>query len=110
MCTVPYTVSKISNKNAYKLDLLKTMRNHNMSHVSQLDHYTPQVVGQTSSEPHPVIVNDLEEWEVKQILDSNLYYPMLHNLIEWGGYNHIHTTWEPLENLENARKLINEWH
>jgi hypothetical protein len=44
-----YTVSKIINKNAYKLDLPKTMRNHNVFHVLQLDHYTPPVVGQPSS-------------------------------------------------------------
>ena len=36
--TVPYTVSKIINKNAYKLDLLKTMRNHNVFHGLHLDH------------------------------------------------------------------------
>jgi len=33
----PYTVSKIINQNAYKLDLAKTMRNHNVVHVSQHD-------------------------------------------------------------------------
>jgi len=38
--TGPYTVSKIINKNAYKLDLQSTMRNHNVFHVSLLDHYT----------------------------------------------------------------------
>ena len=33
----PYTVSKVISRNAYKLDLPKTMRNHNVFHVSQLD-------------------------------------------------------------------------
>ena len=32
-----YTVSKIINQNAYKLNLPKTMRNHNVFHVSHLD-------------------------------------------------------------------------
>jgi len=36
--TGPYTISKIIIKNAYKLDLPKTMRNHNVFHVLQLDH------------------------------------------------------------------------
>jgi len=60
--TEPYMVSKIISKTAYKLDLPKTKRNHNVFHVSQLDHDTLPVPGQPSSEPHPVIVDDSEEW------------------------------------------------
>jgi len=45
--TGPYTVIKIINENAYKLDLPKTMRNHNVFHVSQLNWYTRPVTGQT---------------------------------------------------------------
>jgi hypothetical protein len=103
-------VSKIINKHAYKLDMPKTMRNHNVFHVSQLDHYTPPVVGQPSSEPHPVIVEDSEEWEVERILDSKQLYRKLHYLVRWAGYSHIRTSWEPFENLENARELIDEFH
>ena len=39
----PYTVSKIINQNAYKLNLPKTMRNHNVFHVSHLDRCTPRL-------------------------------------------------------------------
>jgi hypothetical protein len=59
--TGPYTVSNINNKNAYKLNLPKTMRNHNVFHVSQFNHYTPPVVGQPSSQPHPDIVDDSKQ-------------------------------------------------
>jgi len=41
----PYTVSKIINKNPYKLDLPNTMRNHNVFQVSLLDLYTTPVAG-----------------------------------------------------------------
>jgi len=68
--TGPYTVSKINNKNPYKQELPRTRRNHNVVQVSQLNHYTLPVVGQPSSEQHPVIVADWEGWEVEQILDS----------------------------------------
>jgi len=108
--TGPYTVTKIINKNAYKLDLPKTWQNHNVFHVSQLDHYTPPVVGQPPSEPHPVIVDHSEEWEVECILDSAQCYRKLHYLVLWAGYSHIRTNWEPIENLENARELIDEFH
>jgi hypothetical protein len=33
----PYTVTKVFYRNAYKLDLPKTMRNHNVFYVAQLD-------------------------------------------------------------------------
>ena len=68
--TGPYTVSMIINKNPFKLDLPKTMQNHNVCHVSQLDNYTLLVVGQPSSEPHPVILDNSKEWEVEWIFDS----------------------------------------
>jgi hypothetical protein len=74
MHTGLYTVSKIINNNVYKLHLLKTMRNHNFFDLSQLDHYTLLVVGQLSSERHPPIVDDSEEWEVEWNLDTKLHY------------------------------------
>jgi len=108
--TGPYTVCKIINMNASKLDLPKTMRNHNVFHVSQVYHYTPPVVGQPSSEPHPVIVDDSEEWQVARILDSKQCYQKLHYLVHCAGYSHIRTGWEPFENHENARELIDQFH
>jgi len=108
--TGPCTASKIINKNAYKLDLPKTMRNHNVFDVLQIDHYTPLVVGQPSSEPHQVIVDNSEEWEVEPILDSNQRYRKLHYLVEWAGYSHIPRSWEPFGKLENACELIDKFH
>jgi hypothetical protein len=105
-----YTVSKIINKNGYQLDLPKTMWNHNVFHVSQLHHYTPPVVGQPFWEPHPVIVDDSEEWEVKRILDSKQRSRTLYYRIQWAGYNHKRTSCEPFKTLENTRELIDTFH
>jgi hypothetical protein len=108
----PYTVSKIINQKAYKLDFPKTMRNHNVFHISELDRYTPPVVGQPPSEPHPTIVDvpGDEEWEVDRIADSKRRYRKLHYLIQWAGYSHVQTSSEPAENLENAQELVDEFH
>jgi len=106
----PYTVSKTINENAYKLDMPKTMLNHNVFHVSLLDRYTPPTIGQPSSEPHPVIVDDSEQWEVDRILDSKRCYRKLHYLVQWAGYRHVRTSWEPAANLENTRELVEEFH
>jgi len=80
-CTAPYMVIIIINKNAYKLDLPKTIRNNNVFHVLQLDKYTPLVIAQLSSESNPVLVYSSDDWEVQQILDSMQCYRMLYNLV-----------------------------
>ena len=88
------------------------MRNHNVFHVSLLDRYTPPVGSQPVSEPYPVVVDDSaeEEWEMEWLLDSNLRYRKLHNLVQWAGYNYLRTSWEPAENLGNAQELVDEFH
>jgi hypothetical protein len=106
----PYTVSQTRNKNAYKLDMPKMRRNHNVFHSSLFKRNTPPTTGQPSSEPHPVIVDDSDEWEVDQILDSKRRYGTLHYLVQQAGYSHIHTSWEPAANLENTWELVEEFH
>jgi len=83
--TGQYTVSKMINKNAYPLDLPKAMQNYNVFHMSQLNYYTPPVIGQRSSEPHAVIVDNSEERDVERINDSKQGYRKLHYLIQWAG-------------------------
>ena len=64
----PYTVTKVINKNTYKLNLPPTLRIHNVFHVSLLDAYKSPVTGQLPLEPLPVISSDdpdLIEWEVE---------------------------------------------
>jgi hypothetical protein len=106
----PYTVSKVINKNAYTLDVPKTMRNHNVFHVSQLDRYTPPVSGQPSSEPHPIFVDISEQWDVDRILDSKRRYRKLHYLVQWAGYRYVRKIWEPAEHVGNAPELVDEFH
>ena len=108
--TGPYTVSKVINKNAYKLDLPYTIRKHNVLHISLLDRYTPPTAGQLPSEPQPTVVDDSEEWEVDRILDSKRCYRKLHYLLQSAGYSYVRTSWEPVENLGNAQELVDEFH
>jgi len=110
--TGQYMVSKIINKNASKLDLPNTMRNHNVFHVSLLDRYAPPVAGQPPSEPQSTIVDDAgeQEWEVERILDAKLRDLKVHYFVQWAGYSHVRTSWEPAENLENANDLVDNFH
>jgi len=110
-CTGWYMANtKIINMNADNPDMPSAMRNHHVFHVSLLDHYTPPVRGQSSSEPHPVIVRETEEWEVDRILDSRQCYRKLHHLMQWASDNHMCRRWEPAEHLQNTQDLVNVFH
>ena len=103
-------VSKTISRNAYKLDLPKTIRNHNVFQVSLLNLCTPPTIGQPSSEPHAVIIDDSEQWEVDRILDSKWRYRKLHYPVQWAGYSHVRPSWEAAANLDNTRELVEEFH
>jgi hypothetical protein len=113
----PYTVSKIINKNAYKLDLPSTLCIHNVFHVSLLDAYKGPVTGQLPAEPLPAVSSDdpeFDEWEVERILDSRACgrgrSRRIEYLVQWAGCAYIRTSWEPAENLENSSELVAEFH
>jgi hypothetical protein len=88
------------------------MRNCNVFPLSLLDRYTPPFVRQAVSEPYPVVVDDSaeEEGEIERILHSKRRYRKLHYLVQWAGYNYLHTSREPVENLGNAQELVDEFH
>jgi hypothetical protein len=93
--TEPDTVRKVINKNASKLDLPYMLRKDIVLHVMLLSRYTPVTDGQSVVEQQPMIIDDSDEWEVDQILDSKQRYRKLHYLVQWVGYSYIRTSWEP---------------
>jgi len=109
-CTGPYTVCNIIYKFAYKQDIRSTMQNDNVFQVTLLHCYAPPVRGWPSSEPHLVIFQETEEWDVDQTLDSWWHYRKPRHLMQWAGYNNIRTIWEPAEHLGTARDLVDEFH
>ncbi|MBW0500668.1 hypothetical protein O181_040383 [Austropuccinia psidii MF-1] len=62
--------------------------------------------------PPPVLVEEQEEWEGAQVLDSKLKSCKLWYLIEWKGFSEDpeRTTWEPASNLTNSPDLIKDLH
>ena len=50
---------------------------------------------QQPDKPPPVIINNKEEYEVEETLDSWMYQKKLQYLVKWKGYpNHVDLTWE----------------
>jgi Chromo (CHRromatin Organisation MOdifier) domain len=60
----------------------------------------------------PAIVlpnTEQEEYEVENILDKRTLRKKPQYLIKWLGYPLHDATWEPLENLGNAREKVKEY-
>jgi hypothetical protein len=51
----PFKVTKVINRNAYRLELPYSMKVHNVFHVSLLDRYIGPVPGRQPSDPPPAI-------------------------------------------------------
>jgi Chromo (CHRromatin Organisation MOdifier) domain len=56
----------------------------------------------------PVVIDEEEEYEVRQILDSRLRRKKLQYLVQWVGYDQ--PDWEPAENVVYAQSLVNSFH
>src|SRR5256885_14668777 len=74
---------------SYRLQLPVTMRIHDVFHPNLLRKAAEDPLpGQKNEPPEPVIVDDEEEWEVDDILDSRRYGrgKRLQYLVKWKGY------------------------
>ena len=61
------------------------------------------------STPPEIVENGAPEFEVHDILDTQLVNGTRMFLVSWIGYDHSHDSWEPLENLENCGELVLEY-
>ena len=100
----PFTIIDKISETAYKLDLPHTMKIHLVFHVSLLKKYINN--GEQSAPPPPVIIDNEEEYEVEHVLDKRTIRNKVQYLIKWKGYPLHESTWEPLENLENATASV----
>ena len=65
-----YEIEKAVSKNAIKLKLPAAMKIHLVINVSQIARYRKPVREQRMEEPKSIEVNEVEEWEVKKILNE----------------------------------------
>ena len=61
---------------------------------------------QVQEPPEPIEINDDQEWEVEQILDSRVKRGKLEYLVHWKGYMKEDDSWEPSDNLKNLKKVL----
>ena len=105
-------------KQAYKLELLKKWRIHDVFHVSLLEQDTTRK-GRVDDENVELDAGDENgEYEVEAIWDSEVYaresesghLPGLYHLVSWKRYPEEENTWEPASAVQYLRKLISSFH
>ena len=106
----PFEIVKVISPNAVKLRLPTSFKIHDVINVSWVRPYKPQVIGQYVTPPEAVEVEGIPEYEVEEILNSQLKWGKLEYLVKWSGYMDNYNTWEPESNLDNSKEAINDFH
>ncbi|MBW0565357.1 hypothetical protein O181_105072 [Austropuccinia psidii MF-1] len=110
----PFEVLKKIGSHAYHLKLPQQWKSvHPVFHVSLLEPVKYSTIpNRHQLPPPPVLVEEQEEWEVAQVLDSKLKRGNLWYLVEWKGFSEDpeRTTWEPASNLTNSPDLVKDFH
>ncbi|MBW0486648.1 hypothetical protein O181_026363 [Austropuccinia psidii MF-1] len=105
----PFPILKKFSTHSYHLKLPSQWNSiHQVFHISLLQPVETSSILNRYQEPSPpIIIEEKEEWEVSQILYSNLKRGKLLHLVEWKNYsqNPDIFTWESAKNLKNFPEL-----
>jgi len=84
----PFAVTKVLSNNTYELALPKSMKIHPVFNVIKLTPYLPNDILEhiVKPPPPPIVKAGIEEFEIKEILDSRNYHRKLQYLVHWKGY------------------------
>ena len=103
----PFRIAQMVGQNAYRLMLPQSYgRLHATFHVSLLEPYRNR---KGRKVPKPVPVHGEEEWEIDDILDSRSHHGRTMYLVRWKGFTKESDSWEPQENLENAKAMVDAY-
>jgi hypothetical protein len=109
----PYTIIKWVGSWAYKLDLPPNVKIHPVFHISLLEPAQPTtkaIPRHIQPSPLPIILDDEEEWEVKEVVDSRHHRGKIQYRVKWTGFYDPNTTWYPTENFRNSPDAITQFH
>ena len=95
---------------AYQLDLPPTMKIHDVFSPDKLQMAANDPLpGQVQEPPEPVEINDDQEWEVEQILDSCIHWRKLQYQVKWLGFDED-WTWYPALNFVGSPHWLCTFH
>ena len=104
-----YTIEEVVSTNAVKLQLPTLIRIHLVVNVSWIVWYKEQVERQKKEEGKPMEVEEVEECKVDKILYKRKIRGVETYLVHWKGFMVEHDIWERLEDLGNAKEVLEEF-
>jgi hypothetical protein len=109
----PFRIIAKKGEVAYEVDLPPTWKGHQTINMSRLKKFVvPAFPGQPvpGLRPDPVLKNEgRKEYEVEEILDRHEKNKKTEYLVRWKDYGPEDDTWEPEENLKNAREALSDF-
>ncbi|MBW0561725.1 hypothetical protein O181_101440 [Austropuccinia psidii MF-1] len=110
----PFPIMKKVSNHGYHLKRPSQWKYiHPVFHISLLEPVKiSRIPNRHQEPPPPIIIEGEDEWEVSQILASNLKRGKLWHLVEWKGFSQYSErfTWESTENLKNCPQLVKDFH
>jgi len=83
---------------------------YNVINVSHICPYCPPAAGQSTIPPESIVIEGTPEYEVEEIIDSQLKHRKLKFLVKWSSYTNDYNTWKPEADCTNSRNIINEFY
>ena len=104
----PFEILSKEGHSAYHLKLPKSWTIHPVfNEVLLRPHVGPKFPGQDIyNRPPPDLIDDQEEFDVEEILDTRIRRKRREYLVKWKGYGSEDNTWEPEKNLEHSPLAI----
>ncbi|QRW24195.1 hypothetical protein RhiXN_10519 [Rhizoctonia solani] len=102
----PFEIMEKISDRAYRLKLPPSMRIHNVFYVGLLSKVKRDDKRAFENQPPPVTMDREEEYKVEGITDMEERNRKWFFRVKWKGYGLEENTWEPRENLKNAKKIL----
>src|ERR1700761_4986924 len=108
----PFKILKQLSEAVYRVEIPRQWKIHNVFHANLITPYKEtELHGPNFTRPLPDLVDRGEECEVEKVIDARQIgkKKKWHYLIKWKGYPASDNSWEPKNNVQGSKELIEEF-